>query len=124
MTTTGCGILLLAILFSAGCASRGSKGMAVESDAARASTDTETMAGADTSAPDPNASGNTDLDEAFDYYKELQILFATEDLGLIFTAQKRFTCAIYDHIGNGHVCAEAGAVYGGGIAELVFIRPD
>jgi len=70
------------------------------------------------------AAGTYDLDEAFDYYKELQILFATEDLGLIFTAQKRFTCAIYDHIGNGQVCAEAGAVYGGGIAELVFIRPD
>ena len=63
-----------------------------------------------------------DMNEAFQYYKELQILFATEDLGLIFTAAPLYTCAVYDHIGNGQLCGLAGAIYGGNIAELLYIR--
>jgi peptide/nickel transport system substrate-binding protein len=41
-----------------------------------------------------------DVDEAFAYYKEFQILYATEDLGLIFTVNQQDCYAIYDHIGN------------------------
>jgi len=63
-----------------------------------------------------------DMNEAFEYYKELQILFATEDLGLIFTAAPLYMCAVYDYIGNGQLCGLASAIYGGDIAEFLYIR--
>lgn len=66
--------------------------------------------------------GTYDMDKAFGYYKEIQTVFAREDLGLIFTAATRFTCATYDRIGNAELCAQVGAVYGGPLAELLYIR--
>jgi len=66
--------------------------------------------------------GTYDMDEAFGFYKEIQTVFAREDLGLIFTAASRFTCATYDRIGNAELCAQVGAVYGGPLAELLYIR--
>jgi len=68
--------------------------------------------------------GTYDMDEAFGYYKEIQTLFARQDLGLIFTAATRFTCATYDRIGNAQLCAQVGAVYGGPLAELLYIRAE
>lgn len=68
--------------------------------------------------------GTFDMDEGFGYYKEIQTLFAEEDLGLIFTAASRFTCATYDRIGNAELCARVGAVYGGPLAELLYVKED
>ena len=38
--------------------------------------------------------------KAFEYYKEFQILFATEDLGMIFGPTEREVIAAYDVVGN------------------------
>jgi peptide/nickel transport system substrate-binding protein len=44
--------------------------------------------------------GTFDNNEAFGYYKEAQILFATDDLGMNFSVNQQFTYAIYNYVGN------------------------
>jgi peptide/nickel transport system substrate-binding protein len=46
------------------------------------------------------ALGTFDFDQAFDYYREYQILYATEDLGMIFSVNQQFTYAISTRLGN------------------------
>jgi peptide/nickel transport system substrate-binding protein len=41
-----------------------------------------------------------DSDEAFEYYREFQILYATTDLGLLFSANEQILSAIYTYVGN------------------------
>lgn len=46
-----------------------------------------------------------DNDKAFDLYKQSQILFATEDLGMLFSVNQQFTYAIYNNVGNGNIAS-------------------
>lgn len=62
-----------------------------------------------------------DNDEAFEYYKEYQQLFAEKDLGLIFTVNQKFTYAYYNFIGNGEATNPL-ATPGGGLIDIVYIK--
>ncbi|RLC84266.1 MAG: hypothetical protein DRI37_09260, partial [Chloroflexi bacterium] len=46
------------------------------------------------------AAGTWDHDEAFQYYREFQLVFAERDLGLIFAVRPAFAYAYYNHVGN------------------------
>jgi len=46
-----------------------------------------------------------DNDEAFELYKQFQILFATEDLGMINSVNQQFTYAIYNKVGNKEIAS-------------------
>lgn len=62
-----------------------------------------------------------DNDEAFESYKEIQTLFATEDLGLVFTVNQRLCYAYYDYVGNAKIIHWDRASATGGFGwELVF----
>ena len=65
-----------------------------------------------------------DNDEAFEYYREFQLLFAKEDLGLIFTVRPAFTYAYYDYVGNAAVANAIASPSGGnGLGwDLVWLR--
>jgi peptide/nickel transport system substrate-binding protein len=41
-----------------------------------------------------------DSDEAFEYYREFQILYATSDLGLLFSVNEQILSAIYTYMAN------------------------
>lgn len=46
-----------------------------------------------------------DNDEAFEIYKEYQILFATQDLGMNFSVNQAYTYVIYNDIGNAAIAS-------------------
>jgi len=64
------------------------------------------------------------LDEAFDYYADYQQLFASQDLGLIFTVKQRFAYAYYNNVGNAAVASALASPSGGnGLAwDLVWLK--
>ena len=66
------------------------------------------------------AAGIYDPDEAFEIYKEIQLIFAREDLGMIFGVQPRDVVAVYDVIGNGTAIKGTGA----GVFDIVFFRDE
>jgi ABC-type transport system substrate-binding protein len=67
------------------------------------------------------AASTFDNEEAFEYYKEFQILFATRDLGLIFYVNQLSTYAVYDHVGNGILPTDVTAL-SGYIWEMVYLK--
>ena len=68
--------------------------------------------------------GTFDLNEAFDYYLEFQILDASEGLGLLYSVNQQFTYAIYDYIGNQNVADVASTPTGfpGRTREIIFFE--
>ena len=68
--------------------------------------------------------GTFDNDEAFEYYKEYQILYATQDLGMHFSVNQAFTYAYYNYVGNGNVASPICSPSGnnGRSADLVYIK--
>ncbi|UCF10108.1 MAG: hypothetical protein JSW65_08645, partial [Candidatus Bipolaricaulota bacterium] len=68
--------------------------------------------------------GTFDLDEAFGYYLEYQILDATDSLGMIYSVNQQFTYAIYNHIGNQEVADVASTPTGfpGRTREFIFFE--
>ncbi|MFC2106191.1 ABC transporter substrate-binding protein, partial [Candidatus Bipolaricaulota bacterium] len=65
-----------------------------------------------------------DLDVVFEYYKEFQILFAAEDLGLIYTDSPGNPFAVYDKFGNAELFTLAGDYEGYGVIELIYELGD
>ncbi len=65
-----------------------------------------------------------DNDEAFEIYKEYQILLTTADLGLIYTVNPTFIYAYYDEVGNGNIANPIATPSGGNglTMDLVFIK--
>ena len=65
-----------------------------------------------------------DNDEAFEIYKEFQILFATEDLGMINSVNQQFTYAIYNKVGNKEIASVTATPSGAnGLAwDLVYFK--
>ena len=62
-----------------------------------------------------------DLEEAFEYYREFQTLFAREDLGVIFLVSPGDAFAVYNHFGNAEVFSLAGGYSGYGILQLIYL---
>lgn len=62
-----------------------------------------------------------DADEAFEFYKEFQILFAQEDLGLIFTYSPSTAYAFYNRFGNAQMFVQAETIWGGQVSELIYV---
>lgn len=67
------------------------------------------------------ATATFDNEEAFEYYKKFQTLFAAQDLGIIFLVNQRSTYAVYNHVGNGTCLTEATTLYGY-IWDLVYLK--
>jgi len=67
------------------------------------------------------AAGVYDPDEAFELYKQIQLIFAREDLGMIFGVQPRELIAVYDIIGNGTAIRSKGTPYGT-VFDILFFR--
>ena len=67
-----------------------------------------------------------DNDEAFEIYKEYQILLTESDLGLIYTVNPTFSYAYYDEVGNGNVANPIATPDGGNglTMDLVFLRQE
>jgi len=67
--------------------------------------------------------GTLDLDEAFNYYKEYQILLA-ENLNPIYVVSSAFTYAYYNHVGNGQVANPFGTPSGdnGLTVDFIFLK--
>jgi peptide/nickel transport system substrate-binding protein len=67
-----------------------------------------------------------DHDEAFEYYKEFQLMFAEQDLGLIFTVRPVFTYAYYNYVGNAAAANAVASPSGSnGLAwDLVWLRNE
>ena len=65
-----------------------------------------------------------DNDEAFELYKQFQILFATEDLGMINSVNQQFTYAIYNKVGNKEIASVTATPSGAnGLAwDLVYFK--
>lgn len=61
-----------------------------------------------------------DLDEVFDYYKEFQILFASEDLGIIYTVCLRDPFAVCNEFGNAEIIALVGAYADAEVLRLLY----
>jgi peptide/nickel transport system substrate-binding protein len=68
--------------------------------------------------------GTFDLDEAFGYYQEYQVLFATDDIGMNFSVNQQFTYAIYNRVGNQEIADVTATPTGSnGLAwDLVFFE--
>jgi peptide/nickel transport system substrate-binding protein len=69
------------------------------------------------------AAGIYDPDEAFEIYKEIQLIFAREDLGMLFGVQPRDVVAVYDVIGNGAAIGSVGSPYGA-VFDILFFRDE
>jgi peptide/nickel transport system substrate-binding protein len=69
------------------------------------------------------AAGIYDPDEAFELYKQIQLIFAREDLGMIFGLQPRELIAVYDCIGNGTAIRSKGTPYGT-VFDILFFRDE
>ena len=67
-----------------------------------------------------------DNDEAFEIYKEYQILLTEADLGLIYTVNPTFSYAYYDEVGNGNVANPIATPSGsnGLTMDLVYLRQE
>jgi len=66
-----------------------------------------------------------DNEEAFELYKEFQILFAESDLGLIYTIAPALAYAYYDKIGNGNIANPMAVPSSNARAgELLYLRGD
>ena len=67
-----------------------------------------------------------DNDEAFEIYRDYQIEFTTNDLGLIFTVNPAFTYAYYNHVGNGNVANPIATPTGGNglTMDLIYLKND
>jgi len=65
-----------------------------------------------------------DNDEAFGYYQESQILYATDSLGMLFSVNQQFTYAIYNYVGNQEIADVTATPSGNnGLAwDLVFLE--
>lgn len=61
-----------------------------------------------------------DMDEAFALYKEFQILFAEQDLGVIFTISFMNPFAFYNRFGNAQIFVLSESVWGESVSELVY----
>jgi len=63
-----------------------------------------------------------DLDEAFAYYKEAQILYSRDVLGYIFLCHLTFNYAYYNYVGNANLASTTSTPAGnnGLLTELVF----
>ncbi len=66
-----------------------------------------------------------DNNKAFDIYKQYQILFATQDLGMNFSVNTAFTYVIYNFVGNSAVCSPITSPTGdNGLGrEFAFLKP-
>ena len=67
------------------------------------------------------AAGVYDPDEAFELYKQIQLIFAREDLGMILGVNSRRLIAVYDVIGNGSAIRSKATPYGS-VFDLLFFR--
>jgi|GEM_PF-4255190 len=65
-----------------------------------------------------------DFDRVFEYYREFQIVFATEDLGLIYTDSPGNPFAVYDRFGNAKLFTLAGEYEGYGVIEFIYKLGD
>ena len=67
-----------------------------------------------------------DNDEAFDIYREYQILLTEADLGLIYTVNPTFSYAYYDEVGNGNIANPIATPSGGNglTMDLVFLKQE
>ncbi|MFC2078379.1 ABC transporter substrate-binding protein [Candidatus Bipolaricaulota bacterium] len=65
-----------------------------------------------------------DNDAAFETYKQFQIAYAENDLGLIFTVNPAFTYAYYNRIGNGNVANPIATPSGGNglTMDLIYLK--
>lgn len=65
-----------------------------------------------------------DNDAAFEIYKEYQLAFAENDLGLIFTVNPAFTYAYYNRIGNANVANPTATPSGGNglTMDLIYLK--
>ncbi len=65
-----------------------------------------------------------DNDVAFEAYKQYQLAYTQNDLGLIFTVNPAFVYAYYNRIGNAHVANPTATPSGGNglTMELVFLK--
>ena len=66
------------------------------------------------------AAGIYDPDEAFELYKEIQQIFAREDLGMIFSLQPRKIIGVYNTVGNGAAIQGTGA----SVLDILFLRGE
>jgi peptide/nickel transport system substrate-binding protein len=69
------------------------------------------------------AAGTYDTDLAFQYYKRVQLLFAQEDLGMIFSVNPRIVIAVYNDVGNGTAIKGKGTPHGS-VSDLLFFNDD
>jgi peptide/nickel transport system substrate-binding protein len=69
------------------------------------------------------AAGIYDPDEAFELYKQVQVIFAREDLGMLFGVDPREVIAVYDVIGNGTAIRSKGTPYGT-VFDLLFLKAN
>jgi len=67
-----------------------------------------------------------DDDEAFEYYKEYQLLYATQDLGLVFTVNPSFSYAFRNDLGNGSIANPIATPSGGNglCVDLIYVKED
>jgi len=70
--------------------------------------------------------GTWDYDEAFEYFKEFQLQFVEQDLGLIFAVRPVFTYAYYNYVGNAASANALASPSGSnGLAwDLVWLRDE
>ena len=68
------------------------------------------------------AAGIYDPQEAFEVYKQIQLIFAREDLGMIFGVNPREVIAVYNIIGNGIAIRAKGTSYGTAF-DMLFFKP-
>jgi len=67
-----------------------------------------------------------DNDKAFEFYKEYQEVYVTQDLGLVFTVNPSFAYAYQNVLGNGNIANPIATPSGGNglCVDLVFIKED
>jgi peptide/nickel transport system substrate-binding protein len=63
-----------------------------------------------------------DIAKVFDYYKEFQIRFATEDLSVIFTTCMQDPFAVYNRFGNAEIIALTGGYEDAEVLQLLYAR--
>jgi peptide/nickel transport system substrate-binding protein len=69
------------------------------------------------------AAGIYHPEEAFELYKQIQLIFAQEDLGMIFGVHPREAIAVYDVIGNGTAIRSLGTPFGA-VFDLLFLKAN
>lgn len=66
--------------------------------------------------------GTFDVDEAFEYYKEIQTRFAAEDLGVIYTVSPGSAFAVRNKFGNAEIFQLADDFQGSEICHLIYMK--